>query len=121
MRKYVSEGKFKRVCAMPETKLFIATKVSNQHSLTMHHEGIRVGGEQVIKQTLIARHRGFYYFQYTDWNGDTRHYRQDVLPGHIGFIIGLNLLVECGGFYKHEQPIDVARSLFHAKVKIELV
>lgn len=118
MRKYISEGKFKRVCAMPETKLFIATKVSNNHSLSMYYGGIRVGGEQEIKQTLIARHRGFYYFQYTDWNGSTRHYRQDMLPGYLGFIIGLDLLVERGGFYKHEQPIDSTRSLFHAKVEL---
>lgn len=44
MKKYISEGKFKRVCAMPETKLFIATKVSNNHSLSMYYGGIRVGG-----------------------------------------------------------------------------
>ena len=118
MRKYVSEGKFKRVCSMPETTLFIATKVSNQHSLTMHYGGIKVVGTQEVKQTLIARHRGFYYFQYTDWNGDTHHYRQDVLPGHVGFIVGLNLLVERGGLYKHKQPIDSTKSLFHAKVEL---
>ena len=118
MRKYISEGKFKRVCAMPDTKLFIATKVSNNHSLAMHYGGIRVSGEQEIKQTLIARHRGFYYFQYEDWRGSIKHYRQTSLPGYLGFIIGIDLLIERGGFYKHEQPIDSTRSLFHAKVEL---
>lgn len=117
MRKYISQGKFKRICAMPETRLFIATKISDSPSLSMEYNGIRVGGKQEIKQTLIARHRGFYYFQYTDWHGDTRYYRQGVLPSYIGFIIGLDLLVE-RGCYKHEQTIDSTRSVFHAKVEL---
>lgn len=117
MTKYISQGKFQRVCAMPEAKLFIATKVVDKPELSLEYNRIKVGGVQEVNQTLVVRHRGFYYLQYTDWSGSTRYYREENLPSYLGFIIGLDLLIARGGFYKHEQKITSYGS-FGAKIEL---
>lgn len=116
MKKYVSEGKFKRICEMPEAKLFIATKVVDNYDLSMEYNCISVGGTQTVKQTLIVHLDGFYYFQYEDWRGNIKHYRQTSLPSYLGFITGIDLLIARGGFHQHEQKIRSGH-LFGAKIE----
>lgn len=118
MTKYISQGKFQRVCEMPETELLIATKIYNKPELSMFHRCIRVEGTQEVAQTLIARHRGFYYFQYTDWNKQTRHYRAENLPSYLGFIVGISLLKQRGGYNSISRPLEGGH-LFGARVVLE--
>lgn len=117
MRKCISSGKFKRICDMPGTELLIATLVLNRPQLTMWHSGIRVEGEQELQVTLMARHRGFYYFPYKDWLGNEKHYRTNSLPSYIGVITGLTLLKNRGGRVEITRPL-ASTKLFSAKIEL---
>lgn len=117
MKKHISQGKFKRICAMPNTGLFIATKVSNKPSLSMWYNCVRVEGEQDVQVSLIARNKGFYYFQYTDWSGEEHYVRTGSLPSYLGVVMSLSRLIDKGN-------ISITRPLSCSQVfsaKIELV
>lgn len=117
MRKHISQGKFKRVCDMPDTELLIATKIVNRPRLTMWHSSIRVEGDQDFQVTLIARNKGLYYFLFKDWDGNENHYRSDSLPSNLGVVTGLSMLKNRGGRVEITRPIDCC-SLFSAKIEL---
>lgn len=117
MRKHISEGKFKRVCEMPDTTLLIATDILERPELVMWHHLVTVKGNYTVTQTLIARNKGYYYYQYKDWTGECKHYRTTGVPGHLGLVTGIPLLINIGGRIEVERPFKSTRA-FGAKIEL---
>lgn len=117
MKKCVSEGKFKRVCEMPDTTLLIATDILERPELVMWHHLVTVKGNYTVTQTLIARNKGYYYYQYKDWTGECKHYRTVKVPGHLGLVTGIPLLISRGGRIEVERPFKSTRA-FGAKIEL---
>ncbi|MGL4520841.1 MAG: hypothetical protein ACRCUJ_14545 [Phocaeicola sp.] len=117
MKKGISEGKFKRVCELPDTTLLIATDIRERPKLEMWHQLITVAGDYTVTQTLIARNKGYYYYQYKDWTGECKHYRTAMVPGHLGLVTGIPLLINRGGRIEVDRPFKSTRA-FGAKIEL---
>ncbi|WBF79350.1 hypothetical protein IACHDJAJ_00141 [Aeromonas phage vB_AdhS_TS3] len=117
MRKAISAGKFIRICEMPDADLLIATEVVERPKLRMFNNLVTLMGDYTLIQTLIARHKGYYYYQSKDWRGECKHYRTSSLPGYLGVVIGIPLLINRGGKVEVERPFKSTRA-FSAKIEL---
>lgn len=117
MKKGISEGKFKRVCEMPDTTLLIATDIRERPELVMWHHLVTVKGDYTVTHTLIARNKGYYYFQYKDWTGECKYCRTATVPGNLGLVTGIPLLINRGGRIEVERPFKSTRA-FGAKIEL---